>query len=171
VSDIDTTQDPEIGGLTNLERAIAVWREDALRRLPAHVRALGAILRRSVRTGRTNALGRWCRKHGFAIARKDLSRLRDYLITQMIDLKELEPDARARLRLDTLGAEDPSSMTPDYRDGIARGRNLRCRDCRWFVKAPRDGDVRDPDSTKSCVELGTKGADRACFGFERSSAG
>ncbi len=83
----------------------------------------------------------------------------------MIDLKDLEPEARARLRAHTLASEDASCMTDDYRAGLERGRDLRCRDCRWFVKAPTDCDLNDPNAMKSCVELGTKGADAACFGF------
>lgn len=84
----------------------------------------------------------------------------------MIDLKDLEPDARARLRARTLAGDDASRMTDDYRAGLERGADLRCRDCRWFVQAPNDGDSADVDQTKSCVALGTKGADAACFGFQ-----
>lgn len=84
----------------------------------------------------------------------------------MIDLKDLEPDARARLRARTLASDDASQMTDDYRAGLERRSDLRCRDCQWFVQAPNDGDLTNVDQSKSCVELGTKGADVACFGFQ-----
>ena len=75
----------------------------------------------------------------------------------------MEPEARSRLRLLTLDNDDMEKATTDYRDGSLSGADLRCRDCCWFVTAPNDDDGDDHD--KSCVELGTKGADKACVGF------
>lgn len=155
--------------LTNLEEQIAAWRADALKRLPPHTQALGRILRTSVRTHRLNAFARWCRRRGFAISRPALAMFRDFLITQHVGLKDLEPEARARLRAPWLAGEREQHQTADYAEGIAAGADLRCRDCAWFVHAPRDGDAADPHTDQSCVELGTKGADRACYGFTRPS--
>jgi hypothetical protein len=153
--------------LAELEQQLAEWRRRALDALPAHARALGPLLRRSVRTGRTNALARWCKRQNIRVRRRDLLALRDYLITRHLALRDLEPDARARLRDKALEREDLSLATPDYLGGIRAGDDLRCRDCHWFVEAPKDDDPVDMNDGKSCVELGTKGADRACAGFTR----
>jgi hypothetical protein len=149
----------------DFERQISEWRARALASRPAHVRALSKILRRGAETGRLGGLIRWCHEQRIPI-RRDLSLFRDFLITQMIELKDLEPSARARLRARTLASEDSARMSDDYRAGLERGTDLRCRDCRWFIQAPRDGDSADADQTKSCVELGTKGIDIACLGFQ-----
>lgn len=58
-------------------------------------------------------------------------------------------------------------MTDDYRLSRARGEDLRCRECVHFITAPNDCDPHDANASKSCVELGTKGADQACVGFKR----
>jgi hypothetical protein len=153
--------------IIDLEKQIAEWREHMRRKLPPHVSKLRHILRRSVHTHRFSALERWCQKHGPRIHPSRLPLLRDFLVTQFLDLKDLEPGARARLRLYKLGQQDKRQMTNDYLTGIRSGQALQCRDCRWFVKAPNDGDLNDPHHDKSCVELGTKGVDVACFGFTR----
>jgi hypothetical protein len=90
---------------------------------------------------------------------------RDFIITQRIDLKDLEPAARARLRQTTLetNSDDLKDATSDYLCGKSGGIDLRCRHCEWFVKAPNDGDGDNHD--KTCVALGTKGTDEACPGF------
>ena len=152
----------------NLEDRIKAWREQALKQLPRHVRALSPILRRAVHTHRVRGLQRWCYKHGFDIPRRQLPLFRDCLITQLIDLKDLEPDARARLRYHWLAQQDASVMTDAYLAGSWQGADLRCRDCHWFVTAPEYDDCTDRNFGKSCVELGTKGVDAACFGFEPS---
>ena len=155
------------GHVIDLEDRIKAWREQALKQLPAHVRALSPILRRAVHTHRVRRLQRWCHKHGFDIPRRQLPLFRDFLITQLVDLKDLEPDARARLRHHWLAQQDPSQMTDDYLAGVRSGADLRCRGCRWFVRAPSDDDRADPTDDKSCVALGTKGVDVACYGFSR----
>src|SRR5579871_4554718 len=156
--------------VVDFDQQVAEWREAALKQLPAHVRALGPILRRSVRTHRFVALERCCKRHGFTIERRRLPLFRDFLITQRLDLKDLEPDARARLRLHYLGSQDKSCMTADYRDAARAGDAPLCRDCCFFITPPNDADPSDPNATKSCVELRTKGSDVACFGFTRLGA-
>ena len=135
--------------------------EEALARAPQLVRTLGPILRKSATTGKVSALRRFCRRHGFEVPRGRFGLFRDSLIVQRIDMKDLEPAARERLRRHVLAGEDKLKATPDY----LAARDPRCRDCRYFVTAPRDGDPADPNSTKSCVQMGTKGADAACVGF------
>src|SRR5258708_6653863 len=105
--------DVTIARVVDFEKQVAEWREHALMRLPAHVRALGPILRHAVKTHRLGALERWCRKYGFEIERRRLPIFRDVLITQRLDLKDLEPDARARLRVHRLGDQDEARMTAD----------------------------------------------------------
>lgn len=154
----------------DLEQHIARWRHTAEANQPLHLATLSAIVRRSVATGRLGALHRWCNKRGIAISRHQLEVFRDLLITRLFDLRDLEPDARRRLRRRQLAGQDVRQMTADYRRGTARGDDLRCRDCRFFVTAPNDGDGRDASGDKSCAALGTKGADAACVGFVRAAA-
>lgn len=151
----------------DLARQIAAWRSSAQASLPSHIQKLCTIVRRSVVTGRLGALDRWCKRQGLAIGRRQLGPFRDFLITRLLDLQELEPDARARLRQQNLVGQDARQMSEDYRRGLERGEDLRCRDCRYFVAAPDDGDPNDTSCDKSCVALGTKGADRACLGYRR----
>jgi hypothetical protein len=152
----------------DLEQQIAQWRLSVQASMPAHVRALARVVRRSVETGRLNALDRWCKKRGLRLKRRQLRPFADFLITRLLELKDLEPDARARLRRDALMRQDASRTTEDYRRGFAAGEDLRCRDCRYFVTAPNEGDSTDASDSQSCVALGTKGADQACVGFVRS---
>lgn len=156
----------------DFERQIAEWRCSAIDSLPPRIRKLSAIVRRSVATGRLGALRRWCKQNGLRVSRHQLRAFRDFLATRLLNLADLEPAARARLRTAALRGQDLVQMTDDYRQDSARGEDLRCRDCRYFVTAPGDSDPRDPNHAKSCVELGTKGADQACVGFVRGvSAG
>jgi hypothetical protein len=154
--------------VANLEQQIASWRQSALAALPPHLRQLSPILRRAVRTGRVRKLARWCQKLGLSIPKRTLPLFRDYLITKMLDLKDLEPGARARLRRHRLRQLHDARPTPDYRLGVEKGEDLRCRDCRWFVCAPRDGDRSDPGDDQPCAALGAKGIDAACPGFTRN---
>src|SRR6266542_5141350 len=151
----------------DLEEQVAKWRRSAVASQPPHVRALGRIVRRSVETERLNALDRWCKRRGLRVPRRQLRPLRDFLVTRLLELKDLEPDARARLRNHRLLRQDEGRMTEDYRQGMAAGEDLRCRGCRYFVTAPHEDDPSDTSDSQSCVALGTKGADRACFGFVR----
>jgi hypothetical protein len=129
---------------------------------PAHIRRLGKILRRSVKKDTLVKLRRFLKEQNIRIARRDLEAFRDHLIIHRIDLKDLEPAARARIFDRAHAKEDPRRMSPDYMTAANRGRIPNCRDCRWFVTAPKDdGD----NAEKSCVEMGTKGADTACYGF------
>lgn len=151
---------PEQSSVVQLERLLHDAILIRLAQAPVHVRRLGKILRRSVQTGRLDGFRRYLYRHRFDVAPEKIAWLRDYLIVRRIDLKDLEPAARARLRKRTLVDDDVSMMTDDYR--AAGGSPLFCRGCRWFVTAPND---ETEQGAKSCVELGTKGADTACYGY------
>jgi hypothetical protein len=129
---------------------------------PEHVKELGDIIRKSVANKSLVKFKRFLRKHEIDIGTRDLEAFRDHLIIHRIDLKDLEPEARARIFLMAHAKEDSSKMTEDYRAEIRINSHPSCRDCRWFVTAPNDS---DDNAEKSCVEMGTKGADRACYGF------
>ena len=133
--------------------------EDQLRLAPKEVRRVAAI----IRGGDLRQFRKFLRRQNIVIQNEDAAAFRDYLIIHRIDLKPMEPEARARLRLLTLKDQDADKATPDYRDGVLSGADLRCRDCSWFVTAPNDNDGDEHD--KSCVQLGTKGTDKACVGF------
>ena len=152
--------------LEDFERQMREYVQRVLDAAPEHVRTLGLIIRKSITTGKLNALWRFCLKHAVDITKGHLPLFRDWLITQRIDLKDLEPEARERLRKHTLRFQDACKMTPDYRAGMLGGKSMHCRDCKYFVRAPNDGDpdLNNPPADKSCVALGTKGADVACYG-------
>jgi len=117
-----------------------------------------------IRSGDIKKFRQLLRREGIHIYDEYLEPFRDYLITKRLDLKDMEPGARARLRALSLDTQDLSDATKDYTDAVLSGIvGLSCRDCQWFVKAPNDGDGNNHD--KSCVELGTKGKDMACVGF------
>lgn len=151
--------------LENFEAALKDFRRKTLAEAPEHIRRLGKILRRSVESGSLLSLKRFLDRHLDEVPRP-LEAFRDYLIINRIDLKDLEPEARHRLRKRTLATQDRTLATTDYRQAAVqarkRGEQVYCRDCRWFVTAPRDGNER---AELSCVQLGTKGADVACVGF------
>jgi hypothetical protein len=155
--------------VVELERQIAAWRHSLLAQQPAHLRELAAIVRRAVIPRNLRKLERWCNKHDLPIERSVMPLFRDFLILRLLELKDLEPAARARLRQHWLAQQDPADATNDYLASVRAGEALRCGDCRFFVRPPDDENDADPDSTKSCVGLGTKGADVACFGFRRLS--
>lgn len=128
---------------------------------PEHLKKLGDVLRRSV--GHDVAeLAAFLSQHEITVDAHLLEVFRDVLIVKRIDLKDLEPEARARLRARLLQADDSSQMTPDYLAAVKDGEVPRCRACRWFVTAPGDG---SPGGDRPCTSYGTKGADQACFGF------
>ena len=153
--------------IADLDQQIALWQKAALSALPPRLRRLSPLLRRAAKTGRVRKLARWCQRQGLAIPKRSLPLFRDFLITRMLDLRDLEPAARARLRRHHLHQLVDAHATADYRDGVEKGEDLRCRDCRWFVCAPHDGDASDPSSDQPCAALGAKGADAACPGFTR----
>lgn len=148
--------------LTELEELLVRSREAVLAQAPEHLRELGPILRKSAANDSLSTFRRFLRDHDIQIARRHLPAFRDFLIVNRIDLKDIEPAARERLRARTLAAEDPRKMSVDYRSAVVSGRVPQCRDCRWFVSAPQDG---DPDGDKPCTQFGTKGVDVACYGF------
>lgn len=148
--------------LAKLQKAIDRYNLALSRGVPEHVKELGEVIRRSLGKKSLVEFRRFLREHGYQIMRKDLEDFRDFLIINRPDLKDLEPQARARLRARTLLADKASKMTKDYRQAAASGVSPRCRDCRYFVNPPNDG---EDNSDKSCVQMGTKGADLACYGF------
>ena len=174
----DETKKPEADMLKEMEATMAAFVKKVLDKAPEHVKALGGILRRSV-PGKSivsgmSALRRFCIKYAPEIRKAQLPIFRDYLICNRIDTKDLEPAARERLRrhyISLLRDKDIAKMTPDYRAGAVSGADMRCRDCKFFVRAPNDDDKdpSNPDPTKSCVALGTKGADVACYGYTLSN--
>lgn len=148
--------------LEEIERQIQEAVERVNSQTPEHLKLLGKILRRSIETGNMAKLRRFLKEQDIEVPRKELESFRDHLIIHRIDLKDLEPAARARLFARAHAKEDPRNMSPSYRAAVAQGVIPSCRDCRWFVTAPNDG---ENNADKSCVELGTKGADIACYGF------
>jgi len=128
---------------------------------PKRVRQLGKILRaRSVTRMRLFLL-----RYGLGgkIKKHELPLFMDWLITKRIDLKDMEPEARKRLRVHTLENQPEGEKTEDYTVFIeSSGKPLTCKHCSWFVVAP-------PDEEKSCVEMGTKGIDTPCYGFTLSN--
>jgi hypothetical protein len=148
--------------LEEYERRIKTATEALQQEAPEHIKTLGNIIRKSVATGSTVKLKRFLSEHEIDVAPRHLEAFRDHLIIHRIDLKDLEPEARARIFLRAHACENPSNMTEDFRKEIQVNNHPKCRNCRWFVTAPKDG---DDNSEKSCVEMGTKGADRACYGF------
>ena len=128
---------------------------------PEQQEELWKVIRRSTETGSLVKLKRFLRDNHVDIASRDLMNFRDYLILKTIELKDLEPNARGRLRDRFLATENPNEMTADYRRATQTGSVPRCRDCKWFMTAPSDSD----DEELPCVALGTKGADLACLGF------
>lgn len=96
------------------------------------------------------------------IAKDDLSLFMDWLITQRIDLKDMEDEARHRLRMHTLQDQPAHEKTKDYTTAEKSGELylLSCKHCRWFREAPWGED-------KDCVELGSRGSDKPCYGFTR----
>lgn len=141
-----------------LESATEALQQEA----PEHVVKLGAIIRKSVANGSLVKFKRFLGELDIYIPGRDLEAFRDHLIIHRIDLKDLEPVARARIFSRAHSKEDPSNMTSDFRQEMDKGVAPKCRNCRWFIIAPNDSDC---NGTKSCVEMGTKGTDIACYGF------
>lgn len=151
-----------------IARAEAVWalaRDQQWKNSPEHIQQLGEVLRRSVDQD-VSGLAQFLKTHEIEVAPEHLEEFRDVLIVKRIDLKDLEPAARERLRAQTLSSDDPSQMTLDYIEAAKAGGVPQCRNCRWFVTAPGDG---TPTGDQPCVNFGTKGADQACFGFTKNS--
>ncbi|KKL64753.1 hypothetical protein LCGC14_2161830 [marine sediment metagenome] len=147
----------------DLEELIAKHKEEleeVLRRGPKVIREVAGI----IRSGDLKKFRKFLRRHNIVIMNDDAASFRDYLILRRIDLRDLEPEARVRLRTGTLANQDPTQVTDDYLQGtLSPGIDLHCRDCKWFVTAPNDDAGENHD--KSCVTMGTKGIDKACFGF------
>lgn len=151
-----------------LESEMARAREELLDKVPEELVELGNILRRSVEKGDLEEFKQFLEDSSITITVDDsqLEGLRDLLIIQRVDTKDLEQSARFRLRDRTLLNDDPAAATADYTSAVASsGHAPSCKHCDWFVTPPNDG---GENSEKSCVEMGTKGADKACYGFTKT---
>ena len=86
----------------------------------------------------------------------------DWLITQRFDMKDQHATARQRLRDYHLKNQDESQMTADYIK-YCQGKEYPpdCGNCLWLITAPEGEE-------KTCMERGSKGIDRPCFGFTRN---
>jgi len=148
--------------VAEIEARIVAQRKQYLESLPGHLKELGDILRKSVTDGDLEPLAQFLAKHEIDVPRDKLEQFRDLLIVRRLDLKDLEPDARRRLRSRVVADQDEAQMTPDYLAAKRAGITPRCRGCRYFTIPPNDG---SPNGDKACVSLGTKGVDEACFGY------
>ena len=141
----------------SIEERLKKIQKEMIASAPKHIKKLGKILR-----SKSILRFRWfLARHGYAgkISPEDLPLFMDYLITQRIDLKDMEPEARKNLRAYSLRSEPESEKTNDYRILVeAPGSPPTCKDCEWFMKIP-------PGEDKNCVALGTKGIDKPCYGF------
>jgi hypothetical protein len=123
---------------------------------PEHIQKLGKILRRRS----IFSLHRFLVEQGLAgqVKKSDLPILLDYLITQRIDLQDMEPQARKNLRDRTLEGQPLEEMSHDYTVHVFGGSIKECKHCKWFMEVP-------DDEEKHCVALGSKGSDFPCYGF------
>lgn len=142
----------------------AEQRESYLKALPEHLAALGDIVRESVQTGDLQRFAEFLLEQQIAIQEGLLEQVRDLVILRRLDLKDLEPAARERLRARVLSTQDPQQATDDYTSEALAGRTPRCLDCHYFATAPCD---ESSGGDQSCVELGAKGGDEACIGFTK----
>jgi len=162
IFDSRTLSTEERGRIEAFEADIQKAKDRILDSVSEDIANLGALIKESLATGDLSEFQGFLAKQEMHFAGSKLEYLRDLIIVQRFDLKEFEPEARLRLRQRTLLAEDPAMMTPDYKAAVEKDGIPHCRDCRWFVTGPTDMGALDD---KSCVELGTKGADQACIGF------
>jgi hypothetical protein len=146
----------------DLEAQFAAVRQKYLEALPEHLRTLGDILRRTVAENDLAPLAKFLAEQEIEVAADKLEHFRDLLIVRRLDLKDLEPDARQRLRSRVVAIQDSTQMTADYVAAKTAGAVPRCRGCRYFVTPPNDGSV---DGDKACVSFGTRGGDEACYGY------
>jgi hypothetical protein len=131
---------------------------------PARYRKLEKVLRsRSVRKFREFII-----KHKMAgkISKELTPLFMDYLVTKHVNLQDMEPEARARLRGVMVESQVDEEMTDDYREHVEQSKSpCTCKDCRYFMEAPED----EGDDAKHCVAMGAKGIDEACYGFTKKS--
>ncbi len=124
---------------------------------PGMSERLGKILKRR---------GKWSLKQflkdlGYAgkVPQDKLGLYMDWLITQRHDMKDSHDPARRRLREFFLSQQDESEKTKDYLKYV-EGKEYPddCGDCLWFM-VPPEGE------TNTCVSRGSRGIDKACYGF------
>lgn len=150
--------------LSDVETQLMAARQSYAEQLPEHLKLLGELVRESVATGDLFGIWTFLHDQGIDVPNREMVTFRDLLIVKRLDLKDLEPAARERLRAKMLADEDPSLASSDYLDAVHSGANPRCRDCKYFVVAPNDG---EPGGDQPCVNFGTKGTDAACLGFTK----
>lgn len=146
--------------LEAFEAELGAAKKRILEDVPEHIIALGGIIRDGIEEGTIASFRDFLNEHSIPFQEDWLHDLRDLIVIQRFDLKDLEPEARQRLRRRTL-EQDAHVPTDDYVAACKSGIP-NCRDCEWFVNAPNDS---DDNSELSCVQMGTKGADLACVGF------
>src|SRR5689334_3240189 len=112
--------------LEDLEAKFRVAREQQWEETPEHIKQLGDVLRRSVDRD-VDELAAFLKSHDIEVDRDKLETFRDTLIVQRVDLKDIEPAARERLRARLLAGDDPRMMTADFREAAASGELPRCR--------------------------------------------
>ncbi len=130
---------------------------------PKHVEALGRIIRSGSMASFRRHLVRMGISHD--MTPRNLKLFRDYLTIQRIDLKDMEPNARKSLRMETL-RDQSINQSEDYSRLVCSTDTvlIRCRDCKWFVNESRS---RDRDGiSDTCVQRGAKGSDFPCKAFE-----
>lgn len=148
----------ERGRLEAFEADIEKAKQQILESVPDDIAGLGTLIRESVAMGDLHQFRTFLDENDISIKDDGLEYLRDLIIIQRFDLKDLEPSARVRLRQRTLMTENPVNMTLDYKTAVEAGSIPSCMDCRWFINPPSDEE-------RSCVAMGTKGVDQACIGF------
>ena len=147
--------------LEAFEAELDAAKKRILENVPEHIIALGGIIRSGIEEGTIASFRDFLNEHSIPFQEDWLHDLRDLIVIQRFDLKDLEPEARQRLRHRTL-EQDAHVPTDDYVAACKSGSIPNCCDCEWFVNAPNDS---DDNSELSCVQMGTKGADLACVGF------
>jgi hypothetical protein len=144
----------------DLEKKLQDIQQTVLGQTEKQSAKLGKILRRRG----LFSFKMFLRKHKIKLPKEQVPLFMDYLITKRSDLKDLEPEARRRLRQYKLKDQPEHLKTRDYliyiESELAPTPPLTCKNCRWFMSAP-------PGYVDSCVELGTKGADDPCYGYTK----
>ena len=141
-----------------LEQKLQALKNEVLEHTKKDIEKLGKILRRRG----LFSFKMFLRKRKINLPQEHIPLFMDYLITKRIDLKDMEGDARQRLRQHLLKDEPENVKTEHYRLYVENCRPpntpTTCKDCLWFMLAP-------PGEHTSCVKLGTKGSDAPCYGF------
>jgi hypothetical protein len=141
----------------DLEKKLEAIKSQLLVSASKNIQILGKILRR----GSLFFFKQFLKKHKLLhqIPQNTVPLFMDYLIVNRIDLKDMWPESRSRLREATLENQPDTEKTEDYLKYIDDSDDPpTCKHCVWFVDAPEGEE-------KSCVSMGTKGCDFPCYGF------